>query len=325
VDKTDLAERAGRRLVRRTPEALPAGSRTVPAGRFLVDLPADACARFGRQGFNEAGPFIQVLPVPGPAAAQARVEAQAASLGVPHEEGGTRLEQVVEGRLPNSWFIYFWKDTAFKDETLVLNGFFWREGLLFVFQNTCGTDPAAMADRACLLETLFRRVRRRSLLEVPPGPGFCLREAYFPGKPARFSDEHIELLVTFPASPGLSMRLRTDTVGEVIASYPPLLERGRTGHPLRARERPVGAFAGQELVQRVSHPGGVPGWRCAWECLGQPRDPLAPMLMLDLKTGGRTGIGEGEILELWDAVLGSLRPRENFLSCLRLPQPFRSS
>ncbi len=61
----------------------------------------------------------------------------------------------------------------------------------------------------------------------------------------------------------------------------------------------------------------MPGYR--------PRDPLAPMLVLDLKTGGWTGMDEGEMLGLWDAVLGSLRPRENFASCVRLPQAFRSS
>jgi hypothetical protein len=293
---------------------------TLPAGRFLIDLPGDASVHFGRQGFNEAGSFIQTLPVAGPEAAKAMVRDQAASLWVPHEEGGTRLERVVGGRRPHSWFIYFWKDTAFKDETLVLNGYFWLDGLLFVFQNTCGAGPAAMAERAGLLETLFGRVRRRSLLELPPGPGFCLREAYFPGPAARFSDEHIELLATFPSRPGLTLRLRTDTVGEAIAHYPPLLERERKGRglsgrrphsvKLRARERLVGPFPGQELVQRVNHAGGLPGWHCAWEHLGRPRDPLAPMLVLDLKAGA--GPGEGEILGLWDAVLESLRRREFF-------------
>ena len=287
-----------------------------PAGRFLLDLPAGACVRFGRQGFNEAGSFIQTLAVPDLEAARAMVAAQAEALGVPHEEGGTRLEKVAEGRRPHSWFIYFWKDTAFKDEPLELNGYFWLDGMLFIFQNTCGADPAAMASRAGLLEAMFARVRRRAPLEIPPGPGFCLREAFFPGPAARYSDEHIELLAGLP--PGITLRLRTDTVGEVIAGYPPLLvrEARRPGVKVRARERPVGPFPGQELVKLA----GPRGWLFTWECLGRPREPLAPMLVLEMRAArGREALG------LWDAVLGSLRRREKFPQNLRLPDAFRSS
>jgi hypothetical protein len=34
-----------------------------------------------------------------------------------------------------------------------------------------------MAQQAERQEAMFARMRRRSLLENPPGPGFCLREA----------------------------------------------------------------------------------------------------------------------------------------------------
>ncbi|MDR3672995.1 MAG: T6SS immunity protein Tli4 family protein [Holophaga sp.] len=302
---------------------LPERTVPLPAGRFLLDLPAGACVRFGRQGFNEAGSFIRTLTVPDPGAVRAMVAAQAEALRVPHEEGGTRLEQVAEGRCPHSWFVYFWKDTAFKDEPLVLNGHFWLDGMLFIFQNTCAAHPAAMAARAGQLEALFGRVRRRGPLEVPPGPGFCMRESYIPGWAARHSDEHIELLVSFPALPGVSLRFRTDTVGEVIAGYPPLLEREARsrrlhGFRLRARERRLGSFPGQELVKRAG-----PGWACTWECLGRPREPLAPMLLLEMRAG--QGWDEGAAMGLWDAILGSLRGRENFLRNLRLPDAIRSS
>ena len=70
----------------------------------------------------------------------------------------------------------------------------------------------------------------------------------------------------FPARPGLSLRFCTDTVGEEgIAHYPPLLERDAKGWTLRrlqgaarlrARERRVGPFAGQELVKQVVDLGG---------------------------------------------------------------------
>jgi hypothetical protein len=313
---------------------------TVPAGRFLLELPAEAESTFGRQGFNGAGPFIQVLPIPRPAVARAMVAAQARALGVPHEEGGTQLERVMGGRRRNSWFIYFWRDTVFKEATLGLKGYFWRDGLLFVFTGACRPEPGAMADAARSLEDLFGEMRRRAPLEVPPGPGFCLREAYFPGEPAPFSDEHIELLAYFPSRPGVSLRFRTDTVGEVVAGYPRLLAREPAGGSarkrpevvrLRARERPLGPFPGQELAKRVDQPGGARGWTFMWEYLGRPRDPLSPMLLVELRTGMKklTSINyndyETDLLVLWDGILASLRRRESFLRYLRLPGAFRSS
>ena len=106
---------------------------------------------------------------------------------------------------------------------------------------------------------------------------------------------------------------------QAAVHYPPLLARDgrRRGMPAaRARERPVGPFAGQELVRR-----GAAGWTCAWECPGRPGDPLAPMLQLELKSG----LGEAATLGLWDALLESLRRRESFAKSLRLPEAFQSS
>ena len=312
------------------------GTQTVPAGRFLLDLPGDASARFGRQGFNEAGPFIRTLPVPGPRAAWAVVEAEADALRVPHEEGGEQLQGVLAGRRVHCWFVYYWKDTAFKDG-LEIKGYYWLDGLLYVFKHACRPDPAAMGARAERLEALFARMRPRAPLEVPPGPGFCLRGAWFPGPPPARADEHIELLVAFPARPGVSLRFCTDTVGEVVANCPGLLARdaagsarGRRATRIRARQRPVGLFPGQELVQAVAEPGGTRGWRFAWEYLGRPRDPLAPMLRLELRADGDQELSHSEDLHrgiggLWESVLGSVRTRENFLRYLRLPEAIRSS
>jgi len=311
----------------------PAPWLTLAAGRFLLDVPPDACAFFGRQGFNEAGPFIQTLPVQDPGEARAMVEARAEALGVPHEEGGTQLERVVTGWRPHSWFIYYWKDTVFKDPAMELNGYFWLDGLLVIFRTTCAPDPGAMADRARLLDAMCGQVRRRAPLAIPREPGFCLREAYFRGSPARYSDEHIELLVSFPSRPWMSLRFCTDTVGEVVANYPRLLEReaGCGGVRIRARDLAVGPFPGQELVRRGNDSRGTPGWIFTWEYLGQPRDPLSPMMVLQLRVRMKTVTTENEsscesnALVVWDEVLGSLRRRESFLRYLRLPGAFRSS
>jgi hypothetical protein len=302
---------------------------TLAAGRFLLDLPSGTRAAFGRQAFNEAAGFIRLLSAAGPAVAWARVEAQAVRLAVPHEEGGTRLVRVAEGTRPHSWFVYFWKDTLFKDDRVEVLGYFWRDGLLGVFPSACRAEPETMARRAEALDHLFGRLRRRAPLEVPLEPGFCLGGGWFPGRAVATSKEHIEVLARFPRWPGISLRFASDTVGEVIARHPPLLERafrGPGGQRLRARERRVGPFAGQERVERLG-PSGAPVLSFAWESLGRPRDALAPLLGLELRVGPGAArlLAEREVFSLWDDVLDSLRPRENHGNSLRLPDPFQSS
>lgn len=306
---------------------------TLPVGRFLIDLPEGASPAFGRQGFNEAGGFIRTLPVAGPEAAWAQVEAQADAVDRPHEEGGSQLVRVARGLRPHSWFVYFWKDTAFKDATVQVLGYFWRDGLLSVFPGECRAEPGAMVRQAARLDAMFGRMRRRAPLEIPAEPGFCLRGGYFPGPPAPASDEHIELVVKFPGRPGMSLRFCTDTVGELAAWHPSLLERegvgsqvrrNRAGSRLRARDLVVGSFVGQELVERT---GPAMAWRFAWECPGRPRDPLSPLMALEMRVapGTAPAVAEPEAFRIWDGVLGSLRRGENSRNSLRLPDGFRSS
>jgi hypothetical protein len=186
-----------------------------------------------------------------------------------------------------------------------------------------------VARRIAALDHLFGRLRRRAPLEIPREPGFCLGGGWFPGRAASSSDEHIELVAQFPAHPGVSVRFASDTVGEVVARVPPLLERAGRGHGgnrLRARDRRVGPFAGQERVERLGPPGM--GSLCfTWECLGRPRDPLSPLLGLELRVGAGAArsLPEAQAFGIWDHVLDSLRLLENSVNSLRLPDRFQSS
>ena len=76
---------------------------------------------------------------------------------------------------------------------------------------------------------------------------------------ARYSDEHIELLVGFPSMPGVTLRVRTDTVGEVVAGYPPLLAREARrprGGPGPGGGAASGAFPGTGTGQ-AGRPAGL--------------------------------------------------------------------
>jgi hypothetical protein len=283
------------------------GRVTLPAGRFLLDLPEDARARFGRQGFHEAGAFIQSFPG-GLEEAEERVVAHVKALGAPHEEGGTRLEWLAAGPRPHSWFLYYWKDTAFKGDKLEANGYYWLDGVVFMFRSRCGACARAMAEGAQRWGRAFRLLGRRAPREVPPGPCFCIRDGFFRGGPLPRAREHIELLVDFPSRPGVLVRLCTDTLGETASRCPGLLEREGSRGWLRARERAVGAMGGQELIKGAPRlEGGAKVF--LWEAPGQPLDPLNPRIFLEMRRGGpgKGALGEGDALDLWEELLGSLR------------------
>ena len=284
---------------------------TLPVGRFLLDLPGDARIFFGRQGFRGAGPFIRAVPGLAPALAEECMVAQARALAVPHEEGGARLERVVAGAAPHSWFLFYWKDTVCKGETLEVNGYFWLDGRVFIFRNRCPAGAAGMAERVREMETVFATLRRRSALEIPLEPAFCVKDGYFLGGPAPHSREHVEVLAAFPSQRDLLVRLGTATVGETAANA--ARPMAAHAHWLRAKARTLRGHAGEERVQAVAAEGGAHSLHFLWECPGRAGESLAPLIRLELKTGwgrpapGRSTLGANEAFTLWEALHGSLR------------------
>lgn len=80
---------------------------TLPAGRFMINVPGDAEISWGRQGFEEAGPFIQTFSVPTPEIFKAALETEVNDLKVPHQEGGTQFEKIITGDIKDSWFMSY--------------------------------------------------------------------------------------------------------------------------------------------------------------------------------------------------------------------------
>jgi hypothetical protein len=127
----------------------------------------------------------------------------------------------------------------------------------------------------------------------------------------------------FPSHPDVFVRFCTDTVNEASANGRKLLERAGKYSPLewmigvrriRARERQVGPYQGQERVKRVRELNGKVGYTFMWEYMGQPNSATAPAMMLEMMTGYadppvHSSLSGKQALALWDTMLDSIRYR----------------
>ena len=288
---------------------------TLAAGRFLLDLPADARAHFGRQAWHGLGGFIHARKAD-PEAAEDLVTAHAnLLLGAPHEEGGTQLERIMAGPRPHSWLLFHWRDTAFKDELLVC-GYGWLDGVLFCCRCRCEPGARAMAAQRERWAEAFRQLRRRDNLEMPKEPGFCIQDGYFRGGSRPGAREHLELLVDFPSRRDLLVRLCTDTLGPGLGPGPTVLSPARdpAGECPCVRLRAVGPFLGLEGIKREGRGPGSWSTTFFWECPGIPQDPLGPRIRLEMTTGWGRSLAAADQLPAaeaagrWEQLLASLRP-----------------
>jgi hypothetical protein len=296
-----------------------------PVGRFIIDFPEEAIISWGRQGYYEPGPFIKTFSAPTPNIVKEVMEKEAEALRTPHKCGGNQLEKIVEGHLPNNWFIYYWKSKLIKDKTIELKGYFWNCGQGFIFQNDAFYDQNDLQIRSHLLEKHFQDVRILRPGEIPTEPGFCFENAYFRGQPDREPNEHIAMHVRLPSHPDIFMRFSTDTSSSPGACLPNLLERNASNNKvlnfltgireLRAQHRTVGPYRGHEVVKRIREGNGKVGYTFMWECPGEPNSAEEPALLLEMMTGhGETPINSSlsrkDALALWDTILNSIRFRQ---------------
>ena len=299
---------------------------TFPAGRFVIDLPEEADISWGRQGFDHGGPFIISFSAPTPEFVFEVMNEEIKPLQVPHNDGGVQLDSVVEGNIPNSWYIYYHENTYNKYETIELKGFFWKHGNGFIFKNSALNDNQSKKDREKLLDNLAQKINLRSEREIPTEPGFCFKNAYFQGEPAKDPNEHIAIHASLPSKPGVFIRFTTDVVGQGVVSGPNLLER-KLKNPLpfglslivgirrlRLEERWVGPYRGHELIERIREANGTVGYSFMWEYSGEVDSATSPAMMLELMTGYaeppiNSTLSRKEAMALWDAMLNSIRYR----------------
>ena len=299
--------------------------KTIPVGRFLIDVPENSEISWGRQHFNYAGPFLHRLPADEPRDVKKLAEKEAEKHKAPKEQGSKVFKSLIEGKTPNSWFVFYYSDALFKGDYVDIDCYFWREGKGYQFHNRSHDTEEEMAARILLLEGALQTLKSRLPGESPAGAGFCIEDAYFKGEPEEDPTEHVSIRVNLPTHPDVHIRFSTDTIGEEEDTLQNLLERHDDVPPgyvrppsirdLRAANRQVGPWLGQELLQRIVEPRLKVGYNFTWEYMGRPLSARSPSITLELITGHRetpvtSSLSRKETMALWDRILNSIRFRE---------------
>lgn len=157
--------------------------------------------------------------------------------------------------------------------------------------------------------------------EIPTEPGFCIDGAYIAG--SEHMDEEFNVSVGFPKYPKVYFSFMAYVVGEPGKS---LLER--TGGIMSEL---TSQFAGLKVLRKAKHPvGPVPGeeiltagsdkgqrlYAFRWDYPGKADSLAEPRLVVDMGLLEQTPPpppppfkDDDEALELWDAVVDSIRLR----------------
>lgn len=298
--------------------------KSVPVGRLLIDVPHKVEITWGRQSCRMLGAFIQTFPSnPGEELLSFAKEG-ISNGGLINEPESTRTE-FIKSKVNGSFIAISSNNESDSRYSTNIHGFFSKNGRGFLFHNVSQPEKENINKRTEKFEREFSNLQIRDELEIPTIPGFCFDHAFFPDPAPPGNSEHASIHFSFPDHPDVFIRFSSDVVNEAVSKGTPLLERHGslsrgleaivTGvRDLRARNRQVGPFAGQELITRVRERNLKIGYSFTWEYMGEGEDVLRPMMLLEMVTGhGRPPVQSSlslkEATALWDGVLESIRLR----------------
>lgn len=291
-------------------------------GRFLIDLPPGSALKAGNRIWGEP---IESLSVAERSLSE-QIDARVSELeGTPHEFRESMLVRHTD-LARGSASIVSWAQpyslVAMQSETFLIAGE--RDAPVF-FRYSGLVSPEKLESALAFYEDLARKIRSRRPDEIPTEPGFCIDGGYIAG--SEFMAESFRVGITMPGHPGMHMTFRSSTGAEEDT----LLERvggffrtevlGRVAgmNTLRKGKRSVGPIAGEEyLVAGGDRQQRMYAFR--WEFQGRDGSLAEPNLSLQMGVHERDPDDDGnppppafdsdqEALELWDAVLESIRLR----------------
>ena len=289
-------------------------------GQFLVDLPEGVEMANWKQEYKGAGP-IKVSEGITIGQFETIVKQRADELRVvPHQEGGTMLEQVDKLALPNCQQVLYW-DSELSKLQLECNAYFLLGNRLFKINPMTDPDFKSKNEMRVANEDIFRSMRLRNPDEIPTVPGFCFDGAIITEDISGMK-HHSELVmvdIAWKERPDVHFSFYAIGNGEMLD--PPLLERLKDAGSdpgekrLRSGNRTVGPFHGEENLTRVKEKNNTEGHLFLWESQGVPFDPYNPQIRFDMTTGDgpngaeNTSLSDKDALRLWDAIVSSIRLR----------------
>jgi hypothetical protein len=192
-------------------------------------------------------------------------------------------------------------------------------------------------DSAKDAEALIARIQLRGEDEIPAVPGFCISRAVFADPLPAHSGEHIVMHLGLPEHPDLAMNLASIAgarpgpgllarVAETDATTSPDVLLRMT--KLREGKRSVNGVDGEELLLRAREYNFTTTYGFNWEARGETDNPMLPFMSLELRTGinerpgGKpvdTSLHEDALLDLWNSIAASIRPRKGDLPPRSVP------
>ena len=306
--------------------------KSIPVGRFIIEIPNEASLRWGQTGYNGAGRLIKTFHAPTCDHIKKVFEHECNSMKLKHGDVEPKFENCKAGDLPNSYKIQFWNFPSQKNILLGIKAFYQKADRGYIFTSNADFTPEKINECEKELDNYFNKLSPRIDHEIPEGPGFCFEKSFFQGEPPQdFPNEHIAIHIGFPGHPDVFMRFSTDVVRVPQSGEDGLLARSsRHGNlfpgvtRIRARERKVGRYLGEELIKRVEAGKSVVGYLFTWEYNGPGESATDPAIMLELVTGWadpavNSSLTQEEAMALWEKVLNSIRYRNT-----APPQPSRT-
>lgn len=294
-----------------------AGWKTHAIGRHLVDVPGDAKLI---EQWRYSQDTLEPLPIKSNAHFKQIVGQREAELrNTQQKKHGTMfVERVAHAQesvtliswSSPTWDGMYWFDSYFHSGTKAIR-----------YSGDLSKDrkQAVLAD----FETMSREWREIKPGEIPEGIGFMAGDMILAD--TRLNRESWSLVIRLAGKPDVSLEISSFVVGKVD---PKQTLRNRAGGivagmlglglglvRLRNRERPIGPIWAEEILVAGTQ-NGKRSYGFKWEAPGKADSLAEPQLNIELEVGesayttnAQSFANDEEALELWDAIVDSIRLR----------------